>query len=143
MNVITPEIDGSQIYGSTDERTATLRTFEGGLLGMGEDPTSPFGLLETTRDGLQMAGDNDPDNPLFLAGDIRANENTGLTVMHTLMQREHNHWAKRLGEGEPGLDGRTAVSGCALDRRDGDPDHHLSRLAAQADRRGGRRLRGA
>lgn len=101
VNEVTPEIDGSQIYGSTGERLAELREFEGGRLSMSYDPTSPFGLLELATDGAEMAGNTDPENPLFLAGDVRANENTGLTVLHTLFNREHNTWAERLAADNP------------------------------------------
>ncbi len=101
VNEVTPEIDGSQIYGSTLERQSALREFEGGRLGMSDDPTSPFGLLELADGGEAMAGNNDPENPLFLAGDVRANENTGLTVLHTLFNREHNYWADRLAVENP------------------------------------------
>lgn len=95
VNEITPEMDGSQIYGSTEARTDALRTFQGGKLGMTAD-----GLLDDAAPG-QMAGDSDT---LFLAGDIRANENTGLTVLHTLFSREHNYWADRLAAADPTLD---------------------------------------
>ncbi len=103
LNEVTPEIDGSQVYGSTNDRTAALRSFEGGRLKMSEDATSEFGLLPINEDGLVMAGDRDPGNPLFLAGDVRANENTGLTVLHTVFNREHNYWADRISEANPDL----------------------------------------
>ena len=49
---------------------------------------------------------NAPDNSAayFLAGDVRANEQVGLTAMHTLFMREHNFWAGRIKRMDPGLD---------------------------------------
>jgi len=102
INQVTPEMDASQVYGSTAERTDALRSFEGGRLRTSDDPASPLGLMPLT-DGQEMAGDDDPADPLFLAGDLRANENTGLTLLHTLFVREHNHWADRLADADPGL----------------------------------------
>ena len=43
------------------------------------------------------ADDQHPAN-CFQAGDIRVNENIGLTLMHTIWMREHNHIADRLGQ---------------------------------------------
>lgn len=103
LNVITPEMDGSQIYGSDAEREAALREGSGGRLRVSDDATSPFGLLPYTN-GEEMAGDNDPESPLYLAGDIRANENTGLTLLHTIFVREHNYWADRLADDHPDWD---------------------------------------
>jgi len=81
-------MDGSMIYGSDAIREAELRLFSDGKLTM-PDP----GLLKLTESGMAGAS---AANPLFLSGDVRANENTGLTLLHTLFSREHNTWAERL-----------------------------------------------
>lgn len=96
VNEITPQLDASMVYGSTAERTALLRSDSGGRLRTSDDPSSELGLMPLTEPGDVMAGTPVNDGPLFLAGDIRANENIGLTLMHTVMVREHNYWADRL-----------------------------------------------
>ncbi len=92
-NEITSWIDASMIYGSDDERAAALRA--------GPDSpflkTSPGNLLPYNVDALANANGfvQDPTT-LFLAGDVRVNEQLGLAVMHTLFVREHNRLARRL-----------------------------------------------
>jgi hypothetical protein len=86
---ITSFIDASQVYGSDPVRAAALRTFEGGRLATSDGDLLPYNL-----DGLPNLGGPDPS--LFLAGDIRCNEQVALTSMHTLWVREHNWWADRL-----------------------------------------------
>ena len=90
VNTITPSMDASMIYGSDADREAALRTFEGGMLGMGDD-----GLMILTSSGMAGAS---PEKQLYLSGDVRANENTGLTVLHNLFSMEHNYWADRIGQ---------------------------------------------
>ncbi len=89
VNVITAFIDGSVIYGSDDVRAAALRTFSDGKL-----KTSAGDLLPYNEDGLPNAGGTSA--ALFLAGDIRANENIALTSMHTIWVREHNRIAEQI-----------------------------------------------
>jgi peroxidase len=84
LNMITAFIDASNIYGSDQERADVLRSFEGGKLN-----TSGGGhFLPFNTTGLDNAGG--PDPKLFLAGDVRANEQIALTAVHTLFVREHN-----------------------------------------------------
>lgn len=97
-NEITSWIDGSMIYGSDDERASALR--EGR-----NSPylaTSPGDFLPFNTDELTNANGPVPDpSSLFLAGDIRANEQVGLTAMHTLFVREHNRIARQLEQENP------------------------------------------
>ncbi len=95
---ITAFIDASQVYGSDDERAIALRTMDG----TGRLKTSEGNLLPFNVDGLPNLGGPDPN--LFLAGDIRANEQVGLTSMHTLFVREHNRLADKLAA-DPSLTG--------------------------------------
>ena len=82
INQITAFIDGSVIYGADVESAAELRTFMGGQLA-----TSEGDLLPLNEAGLANAGG--PSDTLFLAGDIRANENAALTAMQTLWVGDH------------------------------------------------------
>jgi len=84
INDITAYIDGSMIYGSDADTAASLRTFIGGKM-----KTSEGNLLPSGEDGM------------FLAGDIRVNENIELISMQTLFVREHNQIAQKLSEQHP------------------------------------------
>src|SRR5919202_4438537 len=48
-----------------------------------------------------------PNDQLFAAGDVRANENIELTSLHTLFVREHNRIADAISRANPGLDDET------------------------------------
>lgn len=100
-NAITWQIDGSMIYGSNDARQEDVRSFEDGKLTMTDDPTSTHGLLPQATEETVMAGDTSGDHPVFLAGDVRANENPNLLSLHTMFAREHNYWAEKLAEENP------------------------------------------
>lgn len=88
INAITSWIDASQVYGSDTERAEFIRAFDGS----GRLKSSAGDLLPFNTDGLHNAP-TDHDPSFFLAGDIRANEQVGLTALHTLWMREHNYWA--------------------------------------------------
>lgn len=96
-NEISAYIDGSMVYGSDSERAAALR-----------EPGTPYlkvsagNLMPFNTEGLPNANGpvSDPTS-LFLAGDVRANEQVGLAAMHTLFVREHNRLAADLWEGQP------------------------------------------
>ncbi len=88
VNEITSFIDASNVYGSDAARAEALRRNDGS----GELATSEGDLLPRNTRGLPNAGGDDDDS-LFLAGDVRANEQVALTAMHTLFVREHNRLA--------------------------------------------------
>lgn len=86
FNEITAYIDASMVYGSDATRAAELRAGTNGLL-----KTSAGNLLPFNTAGLPNAGGTSSN--LFLAGDVRANEQIGLASVHTLFVREHNRLA--------------------------------------------------
>lgn len=98
-NEISAWIDASNVYGSDSERAMALRTLDG----TGRLKTSKGNLLPFNTDGLANAG-GDSDT-LFLAGDVRANEQAGLTAMHTLFVREHNRQARLVARANPDISG--------------------------------------
>lgn len=102
MNEITSWIDGSMVYGSSEDRAKALRTNDG----TGRLKTSRGALLPFNTDGLPNANGPAPDpSKLFLAGDVRANEQVGLAAMHTLFVREHNRWADKIRQTRPYFSG--------------------------------------
>ena len=114
LNAITSYIDGSQIYGSTTEMADRLREYDErgiptGYLKMGAQTsfgkkllpfdTSPNSEIDCST-GIHKNRSN-----CFLAGDIRVNEQVGLSSMHTLFFREHNRVVDVLKQLNPGWDG--------------------------------------
>ena len=92
LNEITAFLDASMVYGSDSARALALRRLDG----TGKLKTSPGDLLPFNTMGLPNAPDpNDPS--FFVAGDVRSNEQVGLTAMHTLFVREHNTLCDALG----------------------------------------------
>ena len=90
INQITAYLDGSVIYGSDEMRANVLRTLDG----TGKLVSSPGKLLIYNTSNLPNA--NSPRESLFLSGDVRANEQVGLTAVHTLFMREHNRLADEI-----------------------------------------------
>ncbi len=103
INDITSWLDGSMIYGSDPVRAAALRTHLGGTLNTSAGNLLPFntGLLPNANSGTT------PDDQLFLAGDVRENENIELSSVHTLFMREHNRLANLIHSQNPMLDDET------------------------------------
>jgi len=94
VSQITAWIDGSNVYGSDPERAAWLRTGFNGKLRTSPDELLPF------NDGTQENAMG-PSPSLFVAGDVRANEQVGLTAFHTLFVREHNRLAGEIKSEHP------------------------------------------
>ena len=100
VNEITAYVDASNVYGSDQERADALRLEDGtGRLAVSEGDLLPF-----NTEGLPNAPSANAPN-FFLAGDFRANEQVGLTAMHTIFVREHNYWAELVGRSNSSLSG--------------------------------------
>ena len=99
LNEITHWVDASNVYGSEDERAAMLRANDGtGRLLVSDGNLLPFNVA-----GLANAGGDSAN--LFVAGDVRANEQVALTAMHTLFVREHNRLADEIANRNPNFSG--------------------------------------
>lgn len=89
VNALSAFVDGSMVYGSDRARAGALRTHDGS----GKLRTSGEGqFLPYNTQGLDNEGGAHRTN-LFVAGDLRVNEQIGLIAMHTLFVREHNRLA--------------------------------------------------
>ncbi len=94
INEITAWIDASNVYGSSLDRLEALREPDSARL-----KTSAGNLLPFNENGLANAGGDAAT--LYLAGDVRANEQVGLTVMHTIFVREHNRLVDQYAKEHP------------------------------------------
>ncbi|XP_070796250.1 peroxidasin-like [Pituophis catenifer annectens] len=112
INHLTSFIDASNVYGSTEQESLELRNLsnQNGFLKSGQvvpssgKPLLPFATGPPTE---CMRDESESPVPCFLAGDHRANEQLGLTSMHTLWFREHNRVAAELQSLNPHWDGDT------------------------------------
>ena len=92
INGITSYIDGSNVYGSTVERSNNLRSLTDGQMKthVAGGPTLP-----TRRQcGFSSQGTQDPED--LVAGDARAIVQPALASIHSLFLNEHNRVAAEL-----------------------------------------------
>ena len=123
-NQITHFIDASSVYGSTPEVAQALRDPNGG----GRLLTQTKLLNGTAEELLPFQSEADapaanpvglPAHETFVAGDVRVNEQPGLTGVHTLFAREHNRIAgaieARLAAGDAEIVAKFNESGLSED----------------------------
>ncbi|GBP47652.1 Peroxidase [Eumeta japonica] len=95
LSAVTAWMDLSVVYGSSDKQAKAVREFEGGR------------LRTTTREGQEWppqqenvtqscSGAKSKNEPCYVCGDVRCNQNPQLTSLHIVMLREHNRIAKHL-----------------------------------------------
>ncbi|MEZ5056955.1 MAG: peroxidase family protein [Saprospiraceae bacterium] len=111
-NLISTWIDASNVYGSDQERADWLRSGVHGKLKVSHSahgdllPVNTFsGLFDDVIDPSAPFMDHNRDRcgelvKVFVAGDVRANEQPTLLALHTLFVREHNRICdERVAEG--------------------------------------------
>lgn len=109
-NEITAFVDASTVYGSDKERADWLRAFEGGKLKTSAGNRLPWNTIDgefgslIDVDAPHMADDVGLSAKLFVAGDVRANENPLLAGLHLLFVREHNRLCDQWLMEDPSLD---------------------------------------
>jgi hypothetical protein len=110
QNNITAFLDLSQVYGSDEYRANWLRSKVDGKLKMSSGDRLPWNTLtgefnsNIDYSAPFMADDTHTLTKMYVAGDIRANENPLLLSFHTLFVREHNRLCDVLKGKHPGWD---------------------------------------
>jgi hypothetical protein len=108
VNNISAWLDAGMVYGGRAvdagaDRAVWLRSGSGGRLKV-SDGGALGDLLPRTEPGAPvMANQSIPTMgaDTFVAGDVRANEHTALTAVHTLWVREHNRLAGIIAASDP------------------------------------------
>ncbi|KAF2900909.1 hypothetical protein ILUMI_05314, partial [Ignelater luminosus] len=100
LTVVNHFLDLSIVYGNTDQVNQQVREFQGGRLRVvqrqGKEwlPQNPN--ITGTCPAVQSF-----DEPCYLAGDARVNQNPQLTVIQVILLREHNRLANALAHLNP------------------------------------------
>ncbi|XP_033762435.1 lactoperoxidase-like [Pecten maximus] len=94
VNAITAFVDGSNVYGSSEEEVSSLRLFTNGMLLSSPGNLPPKG----SEDSCIISKPNDF---CIKAGDVRANVVPHLGANHVLFFREHNRIARELSTLNP------------------------------------------
>ena len=106
-NAVTSFVDGSNIYGSEEYTAAWIREYFDGKLKISDEGLLPFNTKDGTFNSPLEEAAPHMENPvgiakkLFVAGDVRANENPLLLAFHTLFAREHNRQCETLKDIHP------------------------------------------
>lgn len=106
MNQATAYLDGSVVYGNTDDKTRSLRTLQGGKLRMllRADGKTLLPVSIDPNDGCNQDEQVAKGRYCFDTGDPRSNENLHLTSMHLLWARQHNYIVEELAKLNPHWD---------------------------------------
>ncbi|CAK1544082.1 unnamed protein product [Leptosia nina] len=103
ISVVSAYMDLSMVYGNSESQANELRSFQGGR------------LLTVVRDGREWPPQNPnvadncgrvelSDEPCYLTGDSRMNQNPQLAILHIVLLREHNRIADSLAALNPSWD---------------------------------------
>ncbi|XP_013139647.1 PREDICTED: peroxidase [Papilio polytes] len=106
LSTVTAYMDLSLVYGSSAQQGAAIRAFSGGRLttlvrnGREWPPQDP-NITLTCESAVSV------NEPCYLTGDIRVNQNPQLTILQIILLREHNRIADTLAKLNPYWDDET------------------------------------
>ena len=112
MNSVSGFLDGSVVYGSSTDESNELREKVGGRL-KAHSLHQELGLKDllpsqTKRPDFLCHRHRRARNVFcFMGGDARTNQQLPLTLLHTILMREHNRVARILSDSYPDLDDET------------------------------------
>lgn len=105
LTTVTHYMDLSLVYGNSAQQNQELRTLYGGRMIV--DIRNGHEWLPQTPNRTTDCDVVDPQEVCYLAGDVRVNQNPGLTILHTMLIREHNRIADALAKLNPHYDDET------------------------------------
>jgi len=101
INQITSFLDASNVYGSTKEHRNSLRLFRGGKMKFKDLFVRKALMPELLNPQEDECLSKSRNIHCFKGGDNRANEQPGLSSMHTMWLREHNRIVSQLSQLNP------------------------------------------
>nr|CAD7590042.1 unnamed protein product [Timema genevievae] len=102
LNEVTSYLDLSPVYGSSKSTSDSLRTLCGGRLKASRYKGQQH--LPSVQNKTSRCDVRNSSEACYSAGDIRVNQNPQLTVLHTILLREHNRVARVLCKLNPHWD---------------------------------------
>ncbi|KPJ19441.1 Peroxidase [Papilio machaon] len=106
LSTVTAYMDLSLVYGSSAQQGAAIRAYSGGRLATlvrsgREWPPQDPNITLTCESAVSV------NEPCYLTGDIRVNQNPQLTILQIILLREHNRIADSLAKVNPYWDDET------------------------------------
>lgn len=110
LSVVTSYMDLSLVYGNSDAQNRPLRLLQGGR--MISDVRNGAEWLPRAQNATVDCDLIDFNEACYQSGDVRTNQNPGLTIMQTMLMREHNRCARILSGLNPHWDDELLFQEC-------------------------------
>ncbi|XP_075148050.1 peroxidase [Haematobia irritans] len=105
LSAVTAYMDLSLVYGNSIQQNSQIRAFSGGRMIVEQRNGADW--LPASQNATGDCDLVEQNEICYAAGDIRVNQNPGLTILHTILIKEHNRIADHLAALNPHFDDRT------------------------------------